>query len=472
MTPHQRDAESQPGHTSNDQSVTPRITLPKGGGAIRGIDEQFSVNPVTGTASFSVPLPTPPGRSAFAPQLALTYDSGAGNSPFGLGWNISIPAISRKTDKGLPRYEQANEPDTFLLSGAEDLVPFLARRGTGWQAESFTGVGADSGYTIRRYRPRVEGLFARIECLTAADGTIHWRSITKENVTTLYGRSSACRIAAPEDATRVFTWLIEESWDDKGNIIRYTYTQEDLTNVSATAPHEQHRLNRTAHVANRYLSTISYGNRVPVDDPAFDSYHDWLFCVVLDYGAHDQALPTVEPNVEPGWPCRPDPFSSYRAGFEVRTYRRCERVLVFHHFAELGETPCLVRSLALHYTTPNAPEERPAGSYLREIVQTSYVRDGTTYHAASFPPLTFAYTEPSVDTTIYEANDAALDNLPVGLDGTQYQWLDLNSEGIAGVLMEQAGAWFYKRTWPSRLHTVTSSGRRASASKRSPLRAD
>ncbi len=41
----------------------PSITLPKGGGAIRGIGEKFGANPVTGTGSISVPIATSPGRS-------------------------------------------------------------------------------------------------------------------------------------------------------------------------------------------------------------------------------------------------------------------------------------------------------------------------------------------------------------------------------------------------------------------------
>lgn len=36
--------------------VAPAITLPKGGGAIRGIGENFAVNPVTGTGSLTVPI--------------------------------------------------------------------------------------------------------------------------------------------------------------------------------------------------------------------------------------------------------------------------------------------------------------------------------------------------------------------------------------------------------------------------------
>lgn len=72
------------------QLSPPAISLPKGGGAIRGIDEKFSVNSATGTSSLVVPIFTTPGRSDFYPKLSLSYDSGAGNGPFGLGWNLSI----------------------------------------------------------------------------------------------------------------------------------------------------------------------------------------------------------------------------------------------------------------------------------------------------------------------------------------------------------------------------------------------
>ena len=44
------------------------------------------------------------------------------------------------------------------------------------------------GYAIKSYRPRTEGLFARIERWTRLDdGTTHWRSISKDNILTVYG---------------------------------------------------------------------------------------------------------------------------------------------------------------------------------------------------------------------------------------------------------------------------------------------
>src|SRR6266446_5985186 len=135
---------------------------------MRGIGEKFGANPVTGTSSMTVPIATSPGRSGFGPQLSLSYDSGAGNSPFGLGWNLSLPTITRKTDKGLPRYQDAQNPDSqdsdvFILSDAEDLVPEFKKDATGkWIIEDGKHVILDEPrtvddviYRVRHYRPRI-----------------------------------------------------------------------------------------------------------------------------------------------------------------------------------------------------------------------------------------------------------------------------------------------------------------------------
>jgi hypothetical protein len=61
----------------------------------------------------AVPIATSAGRSSFVPQLSLSYDLGAGNGPFGFGWSLSIPAITRKTNMGLPQYLDSEEPDVL-----------------------------------------------------------------------------------------------------------------------------------------------------------------------------------------------------------------------------------------------------------------------------------------------------------------------------------------------------------------------
>src|SRR5262249_30186561 len=139
------------------------LSLHKGGGAIRGIGEKFAANPVTGTGAMTVPIATSPGRSGFGPQLSISYDSGAGNGPFGLGWSLLLPAITRKTDKGLPQYNNTERSDVFILSGSQDLVPLLEPQNGARVRPSFERSVGTEPYVVQRYRPPIEGLFARIE---------------------------------------------------------------------------------------------------------------------------------------------------------------------------------------------------------------------------------------------------------------------------------------------------------------------
>ena len=102
-----------------------------------------------------------------------------------------------------------------------------------------------SRWTVEGYRPRVEGLFARIERWTRQDGAdVHWRSISRDDVTTLYGTTAESRIADPADPRRVLSWLICESYDDRGNAIVYRYAAEGSDGVDLAASHERNRTDR------------------------------------------------------------------------------------------------------------------------------------------------------------------------------------------------------------------------------------
>ncbi len=427
----------------------PAISLPKGGGAIRGMGEKFAANPVTGTGSLSVPIYTSPGRSGFGPQLSLSYDSGAGNGPFGFGWSLSLPSITRKTDKGLPRYEDADdadESDVFILSGAEDLVP-LPDEDQPDEPRTVSHVD----YHVRRYRPRIEGLFARIERWTNEENPadVFWRSISKDNITTWYGKTPDSRVFDPYDESRIFSWLICESYDDKGNAILYEYVhedeKEDPADVGLSQAHEKNRTNK-GRSANRYLERIKYGNKTP-RQPNEDLLQrgDWMFEVVFDYGGHysedEQGQPTTVSlhGDRSKWLGRQDPFSTYRAGFEVRTYRLCRHVLMFHHFDELSTEDYLVRSTEFTY------DESPIASFITETTQSGYVHESDgKYLKKSLPPLEFEYSEAEINEEIQEIDAESLENLPYGPDGAHYQWVDLDGEGLSGILTEQAEAWFYK----------------------------
>lgn len=442
---------------SNSISL-PQITLPKGGGALKSIDEKFTVNAANGTASFSIAVPITPGRNNFHPSLAIGYNSGAGNSAFGLGWNLDVPSIQRKTDKSLPRYQDGVEKDTFLFAGAEDLVPVLVEENGEWQQET----KKVDGFTVTSYHPRIEGLFARIERIKPdASNAFYWRITTKENVVTFFGRSETHRIADPDDAAKIFKWLPELSFDDKGNCILFEYKSENLAGV-INALHEKNRFSGQAKFTNKYLKRISYGNIQPfypdygqpgqIHNTTAPVNTDYLFEVVFDFGEHTNDLTTEATT----WPARVDPFSEYRSSFEIRTYRLCRRVMMFHHFtkaefeltdANAGDAqtriPYLVRSLDFAYEPSSNDSSSTELNYLKSIRQTGYKKEGDNYSKQSLPPVEFRYQPLQWNTEIKTVTKEDAVNEPAVVTSNS-QWIDFFGEGIAGVLTEQADAWYYK----------------------------
>jgi len=152
------------------------ISLPKGGGALKGIGETLSPDLHTGTGNFTVPIVLPPGRNGFQPQLNLVYSTGNGNGFWGLGWGLSIPGVSRMTSHGVPRYrdyDSAEEPDVLILSGAEDLVPVpVATPGPGCAPSrpvAVPGRAHESTQDGATRRPRTAYL-TRSECLVSIPG--------------------------------------------------------------------------------------------------------------------------------------------------------------------------------------------------------------------------------------------------------------------------------------------------------------
>jgi RHS repeat-associated protein len=436
-----------PGKSSFTVAI-PSISLPKGGGAIKGVDEKFSVNAVNGTAGFSLPLPFSPARG-FTPSLTLDYNSGSGNSSFGLGWSLSLPSIKRKTDKELPQYLDETASDTFIMAGAEDLVPCFKKDNAGNIIRDADGNAlpdedplqlAGIGYQVKRYQPRIEGTFARIERWTdQATRIIHWRVISKTNVTTIYGKQSAGRIANPVLPRQIYEWLPEFTYDDKGNCAVYEYKQEDLTGIDPLQVHNVNRLNGNAPFTNTYLKRVRYGNITPYIDHAAPPPTAFMFETVLDYGEHDAAR--VPFNSTGNWDHRPDAFSMYRAGFEIRTCRLCKRVLLYHHFAELPGGSALVRSLTLNYTNNG----EPGFTFLSSVTLLGYTKhDDGTYTQKAAPPFSFDYQPHAWNETVQTIGPDSLVHAPAGSDNSRYQFVDLYGEGLPGMLTEQGNGWFYK----------------------------
>ncbi|MGA9767845.1 MAG: SpvB/TcaC N-terminal domain-containing protein [Blastocatellia bacterium] len=359
------------------------IALPKGGGALNGIGEKFSPDLQTGTGNFTVPIGLPLGRNGFQPELSLVYSTGNGNSQFGLGWNLTIPGISRKTAKGIPVYDDAR--DIFILSGAEDLVPVP---------------GGSSGFT--RYRPRTEGLFARIEHHHGQDNE-YWEVRSKNGLVSFYGTPGAATDAEPDPATiadpdnpkHIFTWKLTRTVDTFGNRIDYLYERDS------------EQIEGAHHWDQLYLSSIRY----------------------VDYGdpSHPEFLVTVKFTYED----RSDRFSDYRAGFEIRTVRRCTRVDISTH--KNVEIP--VRTYRLVYLDqrglPKKQLPHNGSSMLSQVEVIGYDDDGKA--AGELAPLEFGYSRFDPDKRDFFPLSGR-DIPPGSLSQPDYALVDLFGNGLPDVL--------------------------------------
>jgi RHS repeat-associated protein len=353
------------------------ISHPKGGGAITSLGETFSPDLHTGTGNLSVPIATPPGRAGLQPELTLVYSSGNGNGAFGLGWSLSVPGVSRDTSKSIPRYD--DEHDAFLLSGAEQLEPVSS---------------PSPGRT--RYRPRTEGLFARVDHVRVQDD--YWEVRSRNGLTSLYGHpgqigQDSAVVTNPDDRRQIFCWHLTQTVDPFGNRIDYEYEREP---IQEEGPHRWDQI---------YLKTIRYG----------------------DYGSPSapQFLVTVDFVYEP----RPDPFSIYKAGFEIRTARRCVRIEISTH----ADVARLAKAYHLIYQDQVDPNAAPAnGVSLLQRIEVEGV-DGDTRE--KLPPLEFGYTRFDPNGRNYRALSGVSGSVPErSLAHPDFELADLFGRGFPDVV--------------------------------------
>ncbi len=316
------------------ESTAPTISLPKGGGAIRGIGEKFAANPVTGTGSMSVPIATSPGPLGFRPAALPVLRLGRRQRPVRLRLEPlpSCRSPARPT-RALPQYLDAGgfgrlhplrrrRPGARVPAGLDGTwvaghrVPADA---TVWVRDPWPLVVHEDeldGYRVRRYRPRIEGLFARIERWSklGAPGDVHWRSISKDNILTLYGvrceladrRSARCKphlqLADLRDARRQGQ---RRPLPLQGGGRAWCRSRQGARAQPRAAerrpPHGQplpqaHPLRQPHAAARQRRAAPAFPGQAQIDTQIDNA--DWMFEVVFDYGEHDADAP--KPNDDGG----------------------------------------------------------------------------------------------------------------------------------------------------------------------------
>jgi RHS repeat-associated protein len=377
------------------------ISTPEGGGAMSGLGEKFSPDLFTGTGNFSVPIAVPPGRNGMQPALTLQYSSGSSNDVFGTGWNIGLPGVTRKTSKGIPVYN--DKTDVFILTSPEDLVPVKI------EEEIVGGVTTQKTF----YRPRTEGLFARIIRVKTSDGQHYWEVWSKDGMKSFYGtpavsaENDTCTIADPEDRDKIYAWYMSRTVDPFGNEMIYEY-ERDLV------------IGDPRSYDNLYLKQINYCQYTvtpPHPDPQYTAY-----------------LCQVKFNYEE----RPDPFSGYKSGFEIRTTKRCTSIETWTNATELIKT----KAYFFNYADNIAPAEVPLNkmSILKEVKVVGYNGNETE----EMPPITFGYS-------IFDPQKRDIKEMQGHLPGVSladggFELVDTDGNGIPDILQLDG---ITARRWPN-----------------------
>ncbi|MGG4662645.1 SpvB/TcaC N-terminal domain-containing protein [Providencia vermicola] len=417
------------------------LSLPKGGGTSQGMGENIANAGPSGMSSMSIPLPLSSGRT-YSPSLLLSYSSGAGNGAFGLGWQVGLLSISLRTQRGVPRYAGK---DQFLSPAGELLVIALNTLGAAdvQRRTQLQGVTLSSTHLVTTYQPRVIEDNSRLEywqpssegeekpfwVIYSPDGNIHFLGKTKQ-----------ARIYCAENTNQIAQWLIEETITPTGEHVYYQYKAENLANCDE----QEQSLSCATEGAQRYLWQVSYGNIQAAQTPFIlrdtpIQENSWLFHAIFDYGErsiididkpdyHEQSL----------WLCRPDCFSRFEYGFEIRTRRLCQQVLMFHRVDLLSgataseQPPELVARVVFEY------DFQPT---LTTLVAVKQIGHEIGEEIVTRAPLEFDYQhQERPKTNQWEAFTA----LQYFNSQQSYQLVDLFGEGISGILYQSPEAWWYR----------------------------
>ena len=363
------------------------ISNPQGGGAQSGLGEKFSPDLFTGTGNFSVPIAVPPGRNGFQPELTLGYSSGNGNGVFGMGWALGVPGVSRKTSKGIPVYD--DRTDVFILSGAEDLVPVSVTQ------QTVSGIGWEQ----TTYRPRTEGLFARIIRHKKTNGEHYWEVRSKDGLISWYGTAGMASndpavTADPENRNAIFSWHLTKTEDPFGNVILYQYTRELVVDVKGRSYDQV------------YLSQIQYAQ-----------YPD---------GLNTKYLCEVRFNYEE----RPDPFSAYKQGFETRITKRCTTLETYTNAVSL------IKTKTYHFNY-DATLPLNGASLLRSVEVEGH--NGT--ESEFMPPLEFGFSV--FDPAKRELQEINGPLPPNALSEPGFEMVDLDGNGLPDLLQLNGTARYW-----------------------------
>lgn len=334
-----------------------------------------------GTANLSYPIVVPPGRQGIQPQLALTYNSDGGHSWCGLGWDLSIPAISIDTRWGVPRYHDTQESEIYSMNGQQ--LTFMLNDDTGYMANNSAPQMRNTVETTRQFYPRVEGAFQKIIRHGTHPTEYFWEVIDKTGTRYFYGGNPETGVVAssvlrtyPEG--NIGYWALYEVRDLNENFMRYHCQLEKHRGVGGV-----------------------------VGDPADDKGQGYqIYIDRITYTGHDdiEGKYSVKFHRELG---RPDINIDARLGFKRVTASRLEKIEI------VKDNAIAIRSYEMVYKT---------GAFEKSLLEKIEVYDaeGALFNVHNLD----YYDDVRDDNLEYKPLESAAENWTTHNDGVQGNFIN------------------------------------------------
>ena len=276
-----------PDHTAR-QTSSPS---PKGAAPCRASARTFSPDLFTGTGNFTVPIALPPGRNGFQPAAESRLQHRQRQRTVRAGLEPERPRRARKTSRACRAIgtRRPEERDTFMLSGAEDLVPV-------------DGACAGESATVRAPRD-----CSPASSISATRATNYWE----------VGQQGRPGQLLRRDPTR-------PARRRPGG--RRAIRDRDRANLRLEPDPDPRPVRQPHRVRVRTRPAVSETGAGDWDQLYLQPHPVRR---LHDAGTgQERFLVSVTSSTSPAR--KPDPFSEYRAGFEIRTRKRCKRIGVAH----------------------------------------------------------------------------------------------------------------------------------------------
>jgi RHS repeat-associated protein len=377
---------SSPSATVNLDYSTPKGIAEPVTGDLGNDLANFSVNPFTGAATYTIPIVIPPARGGSKPSISLNY-GGGGNSWCGVGWSLGMGAIQRDTTDGVPVKLNGEDFDDEY----DDAKGFVV---------NFAGVNSklvNVGGSV--YRAETDQAFLKFELNVSQK---KWTATDKSGNKYYFGQTSAARMIHPDFSStgikKIFLWALEKTEDINGNLTWIDYTTD---------------------AGQLYLSKIWYNGNS--NDTSLNG--------------KTEAPCTVEFGLDPV--DRDDKSISYKTGFRVETNKRLKSIAM-----KVDGTD--VRRYELEYTDSSSTLR----SLLTTVREFTY-GDGAPPGGAELPQLvfdyqqkTFEFEEAIVWGPLNNQGHTYIPgwNSPYATDGYQDAYatmLDINGDGLPDRVMRK-----------------------------------